>query len=218
MIGDDCLESRSGVEPVREGDVPSILCVTNRKLCKDDFLGRLARIASFRPAGIVLREKDLNEVEYEALARQAIECCGETPLVIQGHPKVARDLGCMHLHLPLCQLEALPAKARIGWEQLSTSCHSLEEARRAVALGCTRIIVGHIFDTHCKPGLPPRGLSFLQNVCAEVDVAVYAIGGITPGRLAAVRKAGAAGACMMSAFMQADDLSSLFEGQGNPHR
>lgn len=212
MIDNGCHEPRSRAKAVRDADACSILCVTDRKLCGDDFLSRLARIAVLRPAGIILREKDLGEVEYEALARQVLECCGKTPLVIHGHPKVARDLGCMQLHLPLCQLEALSAKSRAGWSQLSASCHSLEEARRAVGFGCTRIVVGHVFDTRCKPGVPPRGLAFLQSVCAEVAVDVYAIGGITPGRMAAVREAGAAGACMMSGFMQADDVSSLFEG------
>ena len=36
-----------------------VLCVTNRQLCREDFLTRLERIAAAKPAGIILREKDL---------------------------------------------------------------------------------------------------------------------------------------------------------------
>ena len=49
-----------------------ILCVTSRALCGEEFLTRLDRIAAARPAGILLREKDLSEGDYEALARQAL--------------------------------------------------------------------------------------------------------------------------------------------------
>ncbi len=35
-----------------------LLCVTNRKLCRGDFLARIERIAACGVAGIVLREKD----------------------------------------------------------------------------------------------------------------------------------------------------------------
>ena len=35
-----------------------ILCVTNRSLCKEDFLARVEKIAANHPKGIILREKD----------------------------------------------------------------------------------------------------------------------------------------------------------------
>ena len=49
-----------------------ILCVTNRALCAEDFLLRVEKIAAARPGGIILREKDLSEGEYKALARQVM--------------------------------------------------------------------------------------------------------------------------------------------------
>ena len=42
-----------------------ILCITNRLLCKEDFLTRIEKIAGAHPAGIVLREKDLKEDEKQ---------------------------------------------------------------------------------------------------------------------------------------------------------
>ena len=42
-----------------------ILCVTNRALCKEDFLQRVEKIAANHPKGIILREKDLSEEEYK---------------------------------------------------------------------------------------------------------------------------------------------------------
>jgi thiamine-phosphate pyrophosphorylase len=83
---------------------------------------------------------------------------------------------------------------------VSVSCHSLEEAK--AARGADMIILGTIFETDCKKGLKGKGLDFLREVCAAVSVPVYAIGGITPHRLPEIKKAGAAGGCMMSYFMR----------------
>ena len=47
-----------------------ILCITNRKLCKDDFLKRIQIIAAAQPKAIVLREKDLSEEAYTILAEK----------------------------------------------------------------------------------------------------------------------------------------------------
>ena len=85
---------------------------------------------------------------------------------------------------------------------LGVSCHSVEEAGKAKELGCTYIIAGHIFETDCKKGVPPRGLEFLKEVCDTIDIPVYAIGGITMDNIALVKNAGAAGGCMMSGLMR----------------
>ena len=65
-------------------------------------------------------------------------------------------------------------------------------------------MAGHIYATDCKKGLPPRGLSFLREVCSNVTVPVYAIGGIgfADGRIEEVCKNGAKGACIMSEVMK----------------
>ena len=105
----------------------------------------------------------------------------------------------------------MPEGKRRVFRTLGASCHSVEDALLARKLGCTCLTAGHIFATACKPGLEPRGLEFLRAVCAAVDVPVYAIGGISPENIAAVREAGAAGACVMSGFMAAEDPAALME-------
>ena len=76
--------------------------------------------------------------------------------------------------------------------------------REAERLGCSYLIAGHIYATSCKPGLPPRGLAFLREVTVATELPVYAIGGITPIRLAEILAAGAAGGCAMSSLMRGD--------------
>ena len=52
-----------------------ILCVTNRKLCREDFLTRIERIAACHPAGIILREKDMKPEDYKELAAAVMVIC-----------------------------------------------------------------------------------------------------------------------------------------------
>lgn len=185
-----------------------LLCVTNRALCPNGLVEQVKRIVTMQPAGILLREKDLPEYEYADLARSIAPICRAAgiPLVVHTHVGVARELDCGHLHLTLPTLEAMaPAlRGRLANEfALSTSCHSVTDANRAEQMGCACIIAGHIYETGSKPGLEPRGLAFLRAVCSAVAIPVWAIGGITLGRRAEVQEAGAAGACMLSGFMQA---------------
>ena len=72
----------------------------------------------------------------------------------------------------------------------------------AVQCGATQIVLGTIFETECKKGLKGRGVAFVEEICRQCPVPVYAIGGMNEKRLPQVMEAGAAGGCMMSGFMR----------------
>lgn len=188
-----------------------ILCVTSRKLCKEAFLTQLECIAAAKPAGIILREKDLPPEEYTALARQVLQLCEKhgVPCILHSYPQTAYVLSCSALHMPLHLLEQMEKGEQYKFTVLGASCHSVEDAKKAQALGCTYITAGHVFATQCKPGLEPRGLDFLRSVCRAVDIPVYAIGGISPENISQVREAGAVGGCVMSGLMESADPAEL---------
>lgn len=194
-----------------------ILCVTNRKLCQDEFLRRIDLIASNHPAGIILREKDLPEPEYEVLAKQVMDICSRygVPCILHNFTDVALKLGAQAIHVPLPVLRRMTAEQKASLCVLGASCHSAEDAREAEQLGCTYITVGHIFDTNCKKGIPGRGLEFLREVCGFAHIPVYAIGGIAPDNVADVRRAGAAGICIMSRLMQCENPEEEIEALAN---
>ncbi|MBQ8927264.1 MAG: thiamine phosphate synthase [Oscillospiraceae bacterium] len=183
-----------------------LICVTNRHLCREDFLQRVERIAAARPDAILLREKDLPEAEYTALAEKVAAVCRkyDVDCMLHTHPGAAVSLGIRTLHLPLPVLRTVPDTVHRQIALIGASCHSREEAQEAVSLGACYLIAGHIFETDCKRGLPGRGLDFLREICDSRGVPVYAIGGITPERVPEVLHAGAAGICVMSRLMQCD--------------
>ena len=93
-------------------------------------------------------------------------------------------------------------KLRNSVKEMSTSIHSLEQLKEAEAFSMDFVIAGHIFATDCKKDLPPRGLSFLENICDNSEVPVYAIGGMTKEREPEVMRKGASGICIMSGCMR----------------
>ena len=159
-----------------------LLCLTDRTLCREPFLDRVAAIAAARPAALILREKDLPEDQYQALAAQVLDLCRQAgvPCILHTFVGAARALGARAIHLPLPVLRTLSAGERAAFPALGASCHSVEEAWEAVALGATYLAAGHVFATTCKAGLPGRGVEFLAQVCAAVPCPVYAIGGVGP--------------------------------------
>lgn len=189
-----------------------VICVTHRLLCPDDFLERLDRIAAQHPYAIVLREKDLSESEYEALARDCLRICQkhDVPLNLNSQIAVARRIGCGGIHLPFHLL--LQHKNELeDFSRVGVSLHSPEEAAQLADTPATYVQAGHVFPTDCKAGVPPRGLSFLRAVCQATDLPVFGIGGITAERYPAVLQTGAAGACIMSGLMTCNDVAQTMQ-------
>lgn len=201
-----------------------ILCVTNRALCKNDFLTRIENIAKASPAGIILREKDLPEAEYEILAKKVMEICEKHSVacILHSFTDTAIKLKADKIHLPLHLLSKLTEQEKRQFSVIGGSCHSVEDAVLAQKLGCTYISAGHIFATDCKKGLPPRGIDFLKQVCDSVSIPVYAIGGITCGSISLIRRSGAAGGCVMSGLMSCENpaeyLDKFRKEYGNEHK
>jgi thiamine-phosphate pyrophosphorylase len=189
-----------------------LICITNRKLCKEPFLDRMKLVASLRPRAVILREKDLDVSEYESLAVEVKSICdtNNVPFIYHSHPELALQNGA-GLHVPLNELKNIPESDRAKLKILGASCHSVEDAITAQSLGCTYIIAGHIYETDCKKGIPGRGISFLKEVNEHVHLPVYAIGGITPSKLPEILECGASGGCMMSGFMCGNLLPEFME-------
>lgn len=185
-----------------------LIAVTDQASCPRPLVEQIARLLACPtpPNAIILRAKAFPAAEYAALAAQVMAICAGSScqVILHSHVEIAKQLECTALHLPLPQLRALPATARQNFAYLSTSVHSTEETKEAMALGATALIAGHIYTTTCKEGVPPRGLAFLSSICQHATVPVYAIGGIgfNYDQWEELQTAGAQGACIMSAYMR----------------
>lgn len=183
------------------------IVITNRKLVKGDYLEQIRKVVSLMPYGLILREKDLGDEEYKRLSMEVLKICGENQVRCFLHSRygIAAMLDCRNIHLSLTSFLENENKLS-DFEQISVSCHSMDDVKKALAHGATQIILGTIFETECKKGLKGKGLLFVREVCdycrSYGNIPVFAIGGITPDNIEDVKKAGARGGCMMSYMMQ----------------
>jgi thiamine-phosphate pyrophosphorylase len=179
-----------------------LIVITNRHLCKYDFLTHINQIAKAKPNKIILRENDLNDFEYIKLAKKVIAICNRysTDLAIHTHIKTAKLLGITSIHLPF---EIFMENMDIlnDFQSIGVSIHSKKEGIIAEEFGATYILAGHIFPTKSKKGLKHRTLSFLQEL-NNISIDVYGLGGINLKRVGSVIDAGADGIGVMSSLME----------------
>lgn len=180
-----------------------VIAVTNRKLCRDNFVRRVRSIMDAEPYVAVLREKDLTDYEYQKLAEEIIAGNDKYRYIISlNRPHIAAALGVVNVHLTISDISKNGRPS--GFERVGVSVHSPEEAVDAERLGADYLIAGHIYETECKRGLEPRGISFLKKVVKSVGTPVFAIGGICAENYREPIENGACGVCLMSEFMNCE--------------
>lgn len=181
-----------------------VIAVTNRKLCKDNFVLRVREILSAEPFEVILREKDLSDDKYCQLAKEIVaDNNGYKKVLALNRPEIALELGIENVHLTMQQLMEHGRPSFI--KRAGVSVHSAEEAETAQKLGADYLIAGHIYATDCKKGVPPRGIEFFRGVCESVDIPVFAIGGISENNFNEPLENGGTGVCLMSEFMKCEN-------------
>lgn len=178
---------------------------------KKEFLGK-----NEKPDLLIVREKQLSETEYielfaglcekvkayEKKEKNKREKSKPALVIPHTYPAAAVKGGSCWLHLPLPIFRDYQRTGKCVGLHVGTSVHSVEQAKEAQRMGACYVTAGHIFSTDCKKGLPPRGIGFLEQVCASVQIPVFAIGGIYQENFCEIQQAGAAGACRMSDYIR----------------
>ena len=112
----------------------------------------------------------------------------------------SRPLGC-ETSVGAMGHRALP-EVRIG---LST--HSPEQAKIALAAGPNYIAIGPVYATGTKPTAKPVTLEYVRWAAKNVTIPWFAIGGINLENLDDVLAAGAKRICVVSAILNAKDVT-----------
>ena len=183
-----------------------IIAITNRHLCWQTYETQIEAICQSGVDAIIVREKDLNEEQYNCLFQKVKKICDAYQVLCIAHSFPQKN--CANLHMPLFLLRNMSKEQKQAFQQLGTSCHSVEDAKEAYALGCTYIVAGHIFPTECKKGIPAKGVDFLKEIQQSVPITVYAIGGINE---TTIRNLQNPHVCIMSGFMQCRDVKTYMK-------
>ena len=154
---------------------------------------------------IQLREKDLNSDELMDLAQPIVASCRnyKARLFINTDTRVAHKVGAAGVHLPAYAESVSSVKAQMG-DGFSVGCsvHTFEAAKKREAEGADFLTYSPIYPTASKPGYGPAvGVENLTQLAEYVKLPIFALGGITPAKVAECLAAGAFGVAVMSGVM-----------------
>lgn len=182
-----------------------VIGVTNRKLCVD-FYRRIEEISKEDLQYLILREKDLGYEELKNMSLRVKEILKESNigLIINSNFDVAKEVEAKGVQLSFPDF--IKVKTRNYNGIVGVSIHSIEEAIEVEKRGANYLLYGHIFETDCKKGVPPRGIEELKKICKKVNIPVYAIGGINKDNARVVIESGAYGVAYMSSLMKNNKL------------
>lgn len=191
--------------------------ITDRKLVAD----RLSLTAAVKQAlkggvrAVQLREKDMGTRDLLKLAYTMREMTREhgAKLFINDRFDIALAVNADGVHLAQSSMPVDAVRKVVKKKLLiGVSTHSLTEARDADQGGADFITTGPVFRTPSKVKYgAPAGLDALEKVCGGIRIPVFALGGITGGRIAKVRGKGAHGVAMISGILKADNIRKKTE-------
>ena len=167
---------------------------------------------------MILREKDLDDKTYEEFAVKCNDICTKNNVLFFINTKIniAQKLKIKNVQVSF--EDFITNKETLNsFDTVAVSIHSLSEAltvQKFVEETSQNIflIAGHIFETDCKKGLEPRGIEFLKEICANVEIPVFAIGGINQTTIKQLKGINIEGVCLMSELMkksQSDFLDNV---------
>jgi thiamine-phosphate diphosphorylase len=205
---------------------PRLVLVTDPSFGDDAIVRCTEAVAAALPPGafcVQLRDKSRPVASLRFLAlrlRIATERAGAF-LVINGHPRLARDVGADGVHLGGGGGTVRDARSAFGrptW--ISVAAHSDDDIRRGLAEGADAALVSPIFVTRPPPSPGraaveklPRGLAAIRaaRAIAGSRLAVLALGGVTLERVRSCADAGADGVAVLRALLSSDQPGNLAE-------
>lgn len=124
--------------------------------------------------------------------------------VLNDRPDLVAASGADGVHVGQDDTAVSEARAIVGPERVvGLSTHS--PAQIDAAVGVDYIGVGPVHATPTKPGRPAVGLELVGYAAEHASVPFFAIGGISPENVEAVRAAGARGIAVVRALTDASD-------------
>ena len=196
-------------EAARELKLPPLYLIADRATCAPRPLEEV--LAEALDAGVRLVQLREKELEIHALRQLAARLQRrvenyDARLLVNTHAQLARETGAAGVHLPASGPTPSRIRQQFGNRLLiGRSTHNRKEYGEAD--GADFLTFSPIHRPGSKPGYGPgAGPVALHRATGCSSLPVYALGGITPGRVAACKGNGAAGVAVMSGILAAENV------------
>lgn len=151
---------------------------------------------------IQARLKNMTEEAVQSFVSQAYPLCRRQGafLLLNSAAVNGYGLAVDGVHLTSSHLTAIDRRPEnVRW--LAASCHNLEQLQHAQRIGADFAVLAPVLPTRTHPGAEPLGWQAFAEWVAEVNLPVYALGGMAITDLALARRSGGQGIAAISAFI-----------------
>lgn len=171
---------------LRALDLPAEYLITPPSVENPElFLQQLKQALASGVSLLQFRVFGLKEEQLEHLATKAVSLCEAhaARMLLNGSVELARRIGAHGVHLDRRRLAALgDRKAYLGL-LLAASCHNALELQQAQLSGMDFVVLSPVLPTQSHPDAEVLGWERFGDLCAEVSLPVYALGGMAADHL-----------------------------------
>ena len=154
---------------------------------------------------IQVRERDMGDNELTQLTSLIVSLAHDygAQVLVNGSAGIASAAGADGIHLQAGQLLQSTTRPDVGL--LGASCHNREELLHAAGLGADLAVLSPVLPTPSHPGEPTLGWEYFAELCRDLPMPVYALGGMRVDMIETAMTHGAHGVSLLSAIWKAPD-------------
>ena len=151
---------------------------------------------------IQARLKRLTLAELQQFFKIAYPLCKQYKalLLLNSAVQCAEQFAVDGLHLTSADLRARQARPdKLRW--LAASCHDLAELQHAQQIGVDFVVLAPVLPTPTHPDAKILGWQQFTELVSQINLPVYALGGMTNGDLIMAQRSGGQGIAAVRAFL-----------------
>ena len=183
--------------------LPTCYMITGKFNGHKEFKFKLEAALKQQNLIVQLRCKNITDQdEYFQLVKIAEPLCksNNAILLLSTSVEVFNQTNANGIHLNSQVLNQYDHRPVAAYKLLSVSCHTLEDMKQAKQLGADILLLSPVKETSSHPGVPGIGWDQFSKMLVDVQIPVYALGGMQLSDLDDAIKAGAQGVAAISSF------------------
>ena len=183
--------------------LPPYYMITGKFENHTEFKSKLEAALKQRKLIVQLRCKNITDPnEYLELVRIAEPIClhAHAILLLATSVEIFNQSSANGLHLNSQALNQYSRRPVASNKLLSVSCHSQDDMKQAKQLGADILLLSPVKETSSHPGVPDIGWKKFSKMLTEIEIPVYALGGMQAADLDDACNAGAQGIAAISSF------------------
>jgi 8-oxo-dGTP diphosphatase len=152
------------------------------------------------------RAKTLPADEYAAMAEKIIALCHghDCRVLLNADERLVAETGADGIHLTSERLLGLSSRPLEQDLLVGASCHNAAELSQAARIGASFALLSPVQHTASHPELVPIGWDAFASAVADVNLPVYALGGVSAAQLEYSWQHGGQGVAGISGFIQSE--------------